>query len=473
MVSTLFIWGLFAASLIQKKYGEQKQVSITWATLWDKLKEKFVWEKKKEEEKPKTKIEQLRKKYALRGLILEANSYYSNEQFALALKRYLEVYDQVGDKVTAERVADTYFKMQKFWLAHKYYVLVWDAQSKEKAFISLMYSTPLSQTGSIDPLIEEMKLVWLSEEKMFFYKTALECVKDFHTCKKNFSDYISANAEKLTTDEMKTIQMTLENYANFKLDDVQYKDALVTWAFYELSLYPIVVELWNATLAKTPTYKPVLLMVWQSYYELWNFEKAKSILWKYKEIEPNDKNVTYLLWVINLKLHEYILSNILLNKALELWYTPSINVHRRLAFNYEILSQDERMLGELKTIVEKEKDFEKEDAYLAIYYHIIDNKIPTALELVKFALQKFPDDANIYGYMGWIYRDMKDFEKAKQSLEKGFTLDKNNPLLHLNMWYIFLEMWDTENAKIYFQKTVELDTNGDFWKQAQEQLVVL
>ena len=483
-VSTLFLWAIFVFSLYQKPIIPAIEwvklntpPTSTGEILSQKLKEKIALEKITppviNTEKPKNKIEELRKKYALRGLITEANTYFFNDQFALALKKYSQIYEQVGDKSTAEKIGETYFKMQKFSLAYKYYTIVWDTASKEKAFLSLLYSSSIDSTWSVDPLIKELSKIGLSSEKTFFYKTSLTCVKDFHECKKTFTDYFADSKNTVTSNELQSVKKTFDNYDNFKLDDVLYKDALIIWTFYELWLYPVATKLWEDLLAQKPDYKPMLLIVAQSYYNLWNFENAKTYLSHYNELDPTDRNTTYLLWVIELKTHEYILSNIMLNKALTLWYEPRINVVRRLIFNYEILGQNDKLLDEFKNLIEGQNDFDVEDAYLAIYYHIINEKIPVALELVKFAQQKFPNDANLFGYLWWIYRDQKETEKADEVIQKGLTLSPNNALLNLNMGFLLLEKKDLVWAKNSFEKTLIYDKNGDFWKQAQEQLALL
>jgi hypothetical protein len=74
----------------------------------------------------------------------------------------------------------------------------------------------------------------MSQEKIFFYTTALSCVDDFHLCKKDFSTYIEDITHTLNSKEMLALKTTLENYTNFKLEDVHYKDALIIGTLYEL-----------------------------------------------------------------------------------------------------------------------------------------------------------------------------------------------------------------------------------------------
>lgn len=245
--------------------------------------------------KPKTKIEQLKIKYSLRGLIHEGNSYFENEQYALALKSYLDVYAKTDDKKTAEKIAETYFAMKKFSDAHKYYSIITASDTNIKAFLSLLYHKNIELPENITSLVDEIGKLSLSSEYTFFYKTSLGCIKDFHLCKKSFEDYFAVLGNSVTTDEMKQVKSTLDNYKNFKMEDVKYKDALLIGAFYQTGLYPIVIKLGKDLLKLASDYQPMILMIAQSYFELGDYKNAKIYLEKYKTLNPEDKNATYLL----------------------------------------------------------------------------------------------------------------------------------------------------------------------------------
>ncbi len=176
-----------------------------------------------------------------------------------------------------------------------------------------------------------------------------------------------------------------------------------------------------------------------------------------------------MMGVINLKIGEYILSNIQLQKAFDLGYEPKIQLERRLAYNYYILQQQDRMIAQLDSIVAN-LDFEKEDLYLDLYYNIINGKYETAMKFLETGNKKFPDDENIYGYYWWIFKEKWDLGSAIQYIEMWLDKNATNPFLLLNLWFAYKEKWILIKAKIYFNKVIKESPNSEFAKQAQTEL---
>ncbi len=432
------------------------------------------------EEKTEDKMKELRDKFAIRWLIIEWESYLNNDQYALALKKFLQAFKSTNeDPIIAEQIGDIYMKMNKYMLAYKYYKKIpWELspEIKDKIIFSYLYNAELKDKWKREDAKKEILSLELDEEKKFYYISSLECLDDFHSCKTNLSNYIFSENKELKIDELKNIKMAFDSYRTYKataqntqLEDIYYKDALIVWAFFKNKMFPISVLIWKDILKEKEDYKPILKLIAQSYFELGNMQGSKIYLGLYNKIEKDNKEIIYMLGVINLKLHEYILSNIFLNKALELGYEPKTNVKRRLIYNYFELAQIENMLKEFESLVRNEA-VEKEDIYLSIYYHIVYNKKDTALELAKIGLQKFPDDANIYAYMGWIYKDKNELEKASENLKKWLEIDPQNALSNLNMGYLEIAKGEEKKAIVYFKKTIKKDKEGEFGKQALREI---
>jgi len=146
-------------------------------------------------------------------------------------------------------------------------------------------------------------------------------------------------------------------------------------------------------------------------------ENAKNYLELYNKISPDESDIIYMLGLINMKLKEFLLSNIFFNHSLELGYEPKIEIKRKIIYNYSELNQKEKMLQEFEYLI-KEEDYEQSDLYLALYYFIINDEKDKALELAKYGLQKYMNDANIYGYMARIYKDKNELDKAEETLKK-------------------------------------------------------
>ncbi len=426
--------------------------------------------KKIDTKKVSSKIEELRQKYALRWLIYEGEAYLQNDQYNLAIKQFMDALEKnPWSDFLVEKIADTYFEMHKYDSAYSYYKKIASPSEniKDKTFLSLLYSKKFDIRNSINILEKEIKDLSFLEEKAFYYKTIIWCSFNLHECKKKFQDEFSKTKERVSFAPLKEIQESFKNYENFQLEDMYYKDSLFVGSIFKQKLYPLVIQVWLDLNKQKPDYRPIIQMIAQSLYEIWEYTSAKKWLELYLKFEPNDKNAWYMMGVINLKIWEYILSNIQLIKASELWYEPKIQLKRRLAYNYYILQQQDRMLSELHSIITETDSFEQEDLYLALYYHIIHNQLDIAIKIAEIGNRQFPDDANIYGYYGWIFKEKWDIVSAEQYIQIWLDKDPLNIFLLLNMGYIYKEKWVTEKALIYFNKVIKEAPKSEFARQAQ------
>ena len=214
----------------------------------------------------------------------------------------------------------------------------------------------------------------------------------------------------------------------------------------------------------------MLKIIWKSYFDMGKYKESKEFLSHYYNIDKTDAGVTYLLWIINSRLHEYVLSNIYLNKALESNYKPSIDVRRKLIYNYFLLENTERLLLNFKNLVENEDVLDQEDLQMAIYYHITHERYEDAIAFSNKWLEIFPEEEMFYGYLGWIYKLQEQPEKAEENLQAGLELNGKNPMLNLNMGLIQKEKWERVKALLYFRKAVKENKDWEFWVVAAEEL---
>lgn len=422
----------------------------------------------------RSKIETIKKRLALKGLIIEGDSYYQNQQLPLALKKYLEFYKKnPSDPLILEKIASTYFEMKKFGSSVNYLEKMGNIPTSQKDLYakSLIYSADLSASGT---LLENLETYQYPAQDMFYYRTSVSCMQDFSQCKSQFQSYFTqfqaTQSGAQLSQELQTIQQAFENYKNFQLDDIALKNAYLIGAWYQNELYPVAIELGKQILQEKPGYKPVLKIIAQSYFELGQYEKARDTLWDFYELDGSDPSIAYMLWVVNEKLKEYVLANIYLSKSLELGYTPSIKVRRQMIHNFYLLENDASMLASFADMVEKEESLEADDLGLAIYYHILHEKYDEAQAWSKKWQWLFPTDGDFYAYEGWILREQGDLTQAAHVLQKALSLDATNPFLFINLAYTALAGWNTGSAKVYFQKTISAASESEFAQQAKIEL---
>lgn len=454
-----------------------------------------------EEQEKKDKVEALRKKLALRWLILKWDINLENWEYTSALVKYLQIHKEIPkDESTIQKLWDVYFNLKNFKQAYSYYSTIkkYDKLDKDRVVKTLFSFTTINDEN-IAYINNELDSLWLSEDQLFYYKNSITCVKDFSLCKLKFQEYFDEKIKQAKIIEwiwgtekahefleLYNIEQALINYENFQIDDLLYKWALVSWAFFENWLYPIAIETAKILLKQKDDYKPLIKLIAKSYYELWNFIEAKLYLIEYNKLVKDDAEASYFLWVVYEKLHEYVLSNIHFKKALNIWHPEVLDINKRILFNYFELWEIGKMLEVMKTIINDYKDeVSVNDFNIAIYYHIVNDEIDTAKEFAELALEKFSDSPILNWYYWWILmeevnRNIQNTEnsqeneniysEAEEYINKWLELDTNSPMLNLVKWKLEINKWESAKAFMYFKKTIAVDKNWDFWKIAAQEL---
>ena len=426
----------------------------------------------------KEKINSLRKKLELKWLIIKWNIHLQNKEYTIALTKYLQVHKNIpNDESIIKKIWDSYFNLKMFHQAYKYYKKIKNYKyiDKKNLINSFLYSTTLTK-DNINKIVMELRHLKLNEEDMFYYTNSFLCSENFNLCKENFQNYLKndnkLNNKNIISNDLKNINLALENYKNFNLEDTSYEDALITGAFFENWLYTIAIDSSLKILKEKPDYKPIIKIIAKSYFEIWDYIEAKNYLMKYHNFWEENAEISFFLWIVYEKMHEYILSSIHLKKAISLWYKLSLNAKKRLIYNYHELWEIEKMLSIFKNII-KENTITNEELSLAIFYNILNNKIEDALSFTKLALKKHPNDEIFYAYMWWIKlqeNKIESINEAEKHIKKWFHINNKNPMINLIAWKLEEKKWNNELANTYYKRTITLDKNWEFWKIAEQDL---
>lgn len=482
IIFSLILTNYMVENYLEKneKIEEDKKRLLEKGELDKKLKEE---ETQKEKEKISkdiidNKLKLLRKRYILRGLIQKGDIYLENEQNLLALKSYLWAVKQTpNDKVITKKIGDTYYQMKKFKIAYNYYKdLLWtDIVDSNKLAITYFHTLPIEKEKlDFNKIYKEIDKFNLEKEDIFFYKTSIECLFNKWTCQKKFEDYLK-KWYKWKNKNILFIKKAFDDYSALQIKEQYFKDTQILAAIFKANLFWISNILSKDILKEMPDYLPVLKIISKWNYELWKFKDAKKYLLEYNKYDKNDPKVNYMLWVINIKLQEYILSNIFFIRASKLWYKNKSDISRRLIYNYYLASNKvngnkERMLLEFKKLIETYKDVNATDYSLWIYYSIISWKDKQANKWTDKAMILFPKNDNFYGYKWWIYKEANNLDKAEYYLMKWYKINRHNPLINLNLGIVEKSKWNLVKAKIYFKNTLSEDPNWEFWKFATKKL---
>lgn len=416
----------------------------------------------------------LKKKIALKWLIAKWDLYFENLEYTTALTQYLQVHKEVPeDRETNLKIWDIYYNLNKYDKAYEYYSTIKNYQNldKTKAVLSLINST-YSWSGSLWKLNNEIDTLWLSKEDNFYYKNSLICIQDFSLCRANFQEVFDTKTWTWTIFEnskkLKTVYDAFTNYYNFKIDDLTYKAALVSWSFYQNWTYFIALETSKSILEKNENYKPILKIAAKSSYELWQFKEAKNFLIEYNKVDSSDYEASYFLARIYEKLNDKILSTIHYNKAIKLWYPDLNDIRRRLIFIYYELNDNEKMLSIFKELIDSnDKNLNINDYNLAIYYHILNDDLKTALKYSDLAKIKFKDSELFYWYNSWIMlqnENISDYQLKQvwNNINKAIEINNKSPMIIMVKWIFEFKQEKYDDAFTSFKKAIALDKNKEY-----------
>lgn len=426
-------------------------------------------------EKANERLEVLKKKISLKWLITKADMYFENLEYTNALNEYLKVYEQVpNDREINLKIGNIYYDLFKFDEAYKYYSNIKNYQNldKSKAVLSLI-SWNYSWSWSYEKIAKEIDTLWLSKEDNFYYKNSMTCIEDFSKCRLNFEQYFEKN--QTWTWEINESQKNIENirnafinYKNFQIDDLTYKAALVTWAFYQNWSYFISFETSKNILKENSNYKPILKIAAKSAYELWLYKESKDYLIEYNKIESDDAEASYFLARVYEKLNEKLLSVIHYNKALKIWYNDVNDIRRRLIFIYYALNDTNKMLETFKELIDsKDKNLTINDYNLAVYYHILNDDLENALKYSDLWKAKYSESELFYWYTWWIMLQNENIDEIKlkiveNNINKALEINDKSPMIVMVKWIYELKKENYDEAFIYFKKAISLDRNKEY-----------
>ncbi len=418
------------------------------------------------------KIAKLKNRYAQRWLILAWDDHLKNNEYLQALKLYnAALKNSPGDEELIKKVADTYFDMKKFDFAYKKYLEISDYSQLDlhKTWLALQYSHP-DVIGNKTFIQNELKQLGIDVQDSFYYTTMLDCVEDFHGCKKQYGNYLDTHTGSLSS-RLDSLSWAIVAYEAFQTGELYFKDTLIIKALYDDKNYPIVIELAKQVLENQSDYTPVLKMIAQSYFELWESDNAKRYLNELYEKDNQDAQVAYMLWVVNREQWEYVLSNIFFNKALVNNYTPSVHPYRFLINNYLDLDKPSKALDWFRWLLSDQSWFlTKDDLLLAGYYNILYDNLIEAERVIEWWIQSFPDEADFYGFLGWINKEKLDFVSAMENLRAWYDLDPKNAMITLNIAQVYILEKEKKDAVFYLKQTIKNDKNWQFGSVAQELL---
>ena len=426
------------------------------------------------------KIKNIKKKLALKWLIAKWNENIQEQEYNLALTKYLKLYkDLPTDSSIINKLWEIYFYLHKYPQSYRYFEKIVGSTklNYSLAFESLLLSEEVKLENR-NIMKEKIEAMGWGNQQQFYYQTSLLCYHNYSECKQSFEDSIENNGTGSVFASTKNIQDAFIHYKNFQTDDVNYQDSLLASAFFQNKSYSLTILIGEKILLEQADYKPILKLLAKSYYEIGDWKQTKYYLVAHNKLDNNDPEISYFLAIVQEKLEEYLLSIIHFQKALKSWASNSLDIRKRLVYSYYELDEIDRMLQTLRDMVaENIQELTQDDFSFIIYHHIDQTDIKNAKIYSIKAHELFPDSVIIKSYLAWILSDESQIEaslKQAESLIKEASLDDpNHRLVLLVQWNIALQKEDFNRSFIYFKKSIGQDRNWEFTDKTKKLLEIL
>lgn len=464
---------------------EKPSQTFTWEVTKEDLTNNNIWENIEilEDEKPtglseekRKQIEILKKRFLVKNILKDWDMYYDSNQYFLALNKYNTALEQnPKDFELIKKIITINKKVFKFEDNLKIIEPVLDEiidsepEIVNDYILSLFYTKDISKKQDVLEITEIFKKLNITKDQKVYFTNSINCTLDIEICKIYYKNYIKEN-EKLS-DNLLEIKQAFEKYTNFKTSQKYYQDTLLMSVFFQNELFSVSNWIWMNILKERPDYMPVIEMIWRWHYILWNYSKAKEYLVKLYNIDPNNKDIAFLLWEIFFKLKDYSTSNIYYNIAKKHSADQS-PILRKMIYNHYILWDTQTMLNLFWELINQDNSTIS-DYSLALYHNILNKKLDKAIKYANHWIEKF-NQVNwyeiLYWYLWWIYREEWEYDLAKENLAKWLKINSSNHLILLNLWYLFEAQEKYKMALVYLKKCAILNENWEFWLLAQKEI---
>jgi len=198
-----------------------------------------------------------------------------------------------------------------------------------------------------------------------------------------------------------------------------------------------------------------------------NHLEAKEYLKTASQLNPNDLTALSAYGYTLSQLKENDEAILYLKKALVI--NPSdVNILGTLGLIYDSVE----MWNECDSTYEHALEIDSVNATVNNNYAYSlserDIRLNEALEMAKIAIEKEPFNSSFLDTIGWVYFKLKDYERAKEYLEKALEVAGESPVIMDNLGDVLFKMGNKNLALELWQKAYDLDTSNTLIKNKIE-----
>lgn len=405
---------------------------------------------------------ELHRKNVFAAFVRRGDWYFLRNDKETALKSYLVALSRtnIPEDKKAEislRIADTYFALKRFPEAVSFYKKAGNIPSNS----ALSFALALSYINDAEK-ISLLPSLALSDDQKKYFAISYTCREGVQQCVDSINNYTG------TGDLVLNLKTSLADFDTIAAEDTAYRDALLASAFLKNRDFAAAATIADAVLKRRPDYLPVLKLAGRAWWEIGNYDNALSHLQRYYRANPKDVEVAFLVGMSYLGKEDFETASVFFNRAVLGGYTPRSDAERHLAYTYFMMGSPDNLWQVLGYML-REPDIVESDFSTAIWLAISAENTKDATLWITSGLAKFPKSAWLQAMQARLSRLMGDPIAQKNAIDAAVAIDPENPLTLLERGIWFASRFDS-NYQADFARVIELDPEGVFGIQAQEQL---
>lgn len=221
------------------------------------------------------------------------------------------------------------------------------------------------------------KMLSLSKNEKDYVRIVRTCITWIDNC------IVVLNEYKGEYEPLKSLQGSYVNSSDITQDHY-YRDSLIAGAWYKVGEPYLSHHLIKTVLEKRPDYTPAKKIAAFSAYDMWYYQEANDLFISYIAQNPLDAASLFALWQTKIELKDWIGASDVLNRWVLAWYTPKIDIERKIIHVDAQLKNYDHMLTVFGYIL-KDKSATSNDYTTALLIAIIQDS--------KLAMERWSEDA--------------------------------------------------------------------------------
>jgi tetratricopeptide (TPR) repeat protein len=238
---------------------------------------------------------------------------------------------------------------------------------------------------------------------------------------------------------------------------LSYLQTLMAKTLNSIQEHELAIHMATQATEENPDYRDAWMLLGYANLSLQKYKEAEANLMNAYSLDPSKAEIQYFLAVAHNKLNNPHHSNTFLNYALKNNFYPQENIYELLAEN-AILKED---FEEANAYLNKRLQMSNttvQDYIRPVWLQIEKrNNLKEARRLSQEAIKSFPNHALSTNLMAWVELASGNTDAAIRQLNQAQIMDPNLAAVYLNLGKAYQAKGDTNTAKSYYEKAINLD----------------